>query len=300
VFRFPVLVAGCLQTISRARSEPACPWDNGIVRVRGVLFDMDGVIYNDDVPIAGAAEAVRWAVSHGVPHLFVTNTTSKGRKALVEKLRRMGIETGPSHILTPCVAASEWLRTEPPGAVALFVRRAAREEFQDLPLVNEGAETGAAYVVIGDLGPEWDFKTLNRAFRLLHHQPDARLIALGMTRYWQTAEGVSLDVAPFVAALEHATGRQPQVFGKPAEAFFRAAAQQLGLARNEIVMIGDDIDTDIGGAQAAGLRGALVQTGKFRAADLEGPVQPDAVLASVAGLPDWWRTAGASPVNSAS
>jgi phospholysine phosphohistidine inorganic pyrophosphate phosphatase len=259
------------------------------VQARGVLFDLDGVIYNDDSPIAGAAEAVRWAVSERVPHLFVTNTTSKGRPALVEKLQRMGIETSQSHILTPCVAASEWLRTQPPGAVALFVRAAARGEFANLPLVADGAEEGVSYVVIGDLGDAWDYKTLNRAFRLLHHQPNAQLIALGMTRYWRTTEGVSLDVAPFVAALEHATGRKPLVFGKPADAFFRAAARQLGLARNEIVMIGDDIDTDIGGAQAAGLGGALVQTGKFRAADLEGPIQPDAVLPSVADLPGWWR-----------
>jgi len=260
---------------------------------------MDGVIYNDEAPIPGAAGAVRWAVSNGIPHLFVTNTTSKPRKALVEKLARMGIQTSSSRILTPCVAASEWLRTQPPGALALFVRVAAWEEFQDFPLVTEGAETGAAYVVIGDLGQEWDFKTLNRAFRLLHNQPEAQLIALGMTRYWQTAEGVSLDVAPFVAALEHATGRQPQVFGKPAEAFFRAAALQLGIDRNEILMIGDDILTDISGAQAAGLRGALVQTGKFRPTDLEGPVKPDAVLDSLASLPEWWRTSGAGPVNSA-
>ena len=266
--------------------------------LRGVLFDMDGVIYNEDAPIAGAAETIRWAVSNGIPHLFVTNTTSKSRKALEEKLQRMGIEARVSRILTPSLAASEWLRTQPPGRVALFVRSAAREEFQGFPLVDEGAETGAAFVVIGDLGHEWDFTTLNRAFRLLHYQPDAELIALGMTRYWQTAEGVSLDVAPFVAALEHATGRQPRVFGKPAEAFFRAAAHQLGLDRNEVVMIGDDIHTDIGGALAAGLRGALVQTGKFRAADLEGAVQPDAVLASVASLPHWWETVAAGVVNS--
>jgi HAD superfamily hydrolase (TIGR01458 family) len=271
----------------------------GMVPVRGLLFDMDGVIYNDDVPIPGAADTVRWAVSNGIPHLFVTNTTTKGRKALVEKLHPMGIETSCSQILTPSVAASEWLRGQPPGPLALFVRSAAREEFQDFPLVNEGAETGAAYVVIGDLGHEWDFKTLNRAFRLLHHQPDAQLIALGMTRYWQTAEGASLDVAPFVAALEHATGRKPQVFGKPAEAFFRSGAHQLGLDRTEILMIGDDIHSDISGAQSAGLRGALVKTGKFRPADLEGRVKPDAVLASLASLPEWWRTFGASPVNSA-
>jgi HAD superfamily hydrolase (TIGR01458 family) len=276
----------------------AGPWDNGNVKLRGVLFDMDGVIYNDDTPIPGAADAVRWALSKGIPHLFVTNTTSKSREALVEKLHGLGIESSPSRILTPCVAASEWLRTQPSGAVALFVKRTAREEFQGLPLVNDNAETGATYIVVGDLGEEWDFKTLNRAFRLLHNQPEAQLIALGMTRYWQTAGGVSLDVAPFVAALEHATGRQPKVFGKPAEAFFGAAARQLGLGRNEIVMIGDDIYADIGGAQAAGLRGALVETGKFRAADLEGPVKPDAVLISIAGLPDWWETAGLSSVNS--
>jgi phospholysine phosphohistidine inorganic pyrophosphate phosphatase len=277
--------------------QASLPWDNGLVQLRGVLFDMDGVIYNENAPIPGAIEAVGWAVSQSIPHLFVTNTTSKGRKALVEKLHSMGIETGPSRILTPCVAASEWLRTQPSGPVALFVRSAAREEFQYLPLLSEGAETGAAYVVIGDLGHQWDFKTLNRAFRLLHYQPDARLIALGMTRYWQTAEGVSLDVAPFVAALEHATGRRPQVFGKPAEAFFSAASHQLGLAPNEIVMIGDDINADIGGAQAAGLRAALVQTGKFRDADLHGPVKPEVVLASVAKLAEWWP-GSAPPVNS--
>lgn len=259
---------------------------------------MDGVIYNDETPIPGAAEAVRWTVSHDIPHLFVTNTTSKGREALVEKLHRMGIESSPPRILTPCVAAREWLRTQPPAPVALFVRSAAREEFQEFPLLSDSAESGAAYVVIGDLGEGWDFKTLNRAFRLLHHQPDAQLIALGMTRYWQTEAGVSLDVAPFVAALEHATGRHPQVFGKPAEAFFRAAVVHLGRVREEIVMIGDDIHTDIAGGQAAGLKGALVQTGKFRAADLKGPVKPDAVLLSVASLPGWWETVGAGVVNS--
>jgi phospholysine phosphohistidine inorganic pyrophosphate phosphatase len=287
-----------MSAISRSVCEQARPWDNDIVKLRGVLFDMDGVIYNEDTPIPGAAEAVRWAISHGIPHLFVTNTTSKNRKALVEKLNRMGIESSPPRILTPSVAVSEWLRTQKPAPVALFLRSAAREEFQEFPLVSDSAETGAAYVVIGDLGEAWDFKTLNRAFRLLHHQPDAQLIALGMTRYWHTAAGISLDVAPFVAALENATGRQPMVFGKPAEAFFHAAALHLGLGREEIVMIGDDIQTDIGGAQAAGLKGALVQTGKFRAADLEGAVKPDAVLASVASLPGWWETVGAGVVNS--
>lgn len=245
-------------------------------------------MYNENAPIPGAAETVAWARSRGIPHLFVTNTTSRSRAAIVEKLHRFGIETDASHILTPCVAAADWLRSNRGGTVALFVREAARTEFGGILLTAPDAETGASYVVVGDLGEGWDYKTLNRAFRLLHHQPDSKLIALGMTRYWKTAGGLCLDVAPFVAALEHATGRAALVFGKPADAFFRAAAQQLGLDVGQIVMIGDDINADIGGAQAAGMKGVLVKTGKFRPVDLEALVKPDAVLESVSAVPHWW------------
>jgi phospholysine phosphohistidine inorganic pyrophosphate phosphatase len=140
------------------------------------------------------------------------------------------------------------------------------------------------------LGEGWDYRTLNRAFRLLQSNPQARLVALGMTRYWQTPDGLALDVAPFVAALEHATGRQAVVLGKPAAAFFQAAAKILGVPPESVIMIGDDIHADIGGAQAAGLKAALVQTGKFRASDFETGVKPDVVLRSVTDLPSWWRS----------
>ena len=147
------------------------------------------------------------------------------------------------------------------------------------------AETGARYVVIGDLADAWDFRTINRAFRLLHSTPGSTLIALGMTRYWQTPDGLQLDVAPFVAALEHASGKQAMVFGKPAAPFFHAAAEKLGMPPENILMIGDDIEVDVGGAQRAGLMGALVKTGKFRPSDLAHAVKPDVILESVAGLP---------------
>jgi phospholysine phosphohistidine inorganic pyrophosphate phosphatase len=255
---------------------------------KAILFDMDGVLYTSEEPIAGAAETLEWVHAQVIPHLFVTNTTSRGRGALVEKLARLGILATDTEILTPSVAPAEWLRAHEEGAVALFVRPSARGEFEGSECLSEQAEGGARYVVIGDLEDAWDFRTLNRAFRLLHSNPDATLIALGMTRFWQTSDGVSLDVAPFVAALEHAIGRKAVVFGKPAEAFFGAAVEKLQIPAAEILMIGDDIETDIAGAQRAGLKGALVKTGKFRPGDLERGVEPDVVLESVASLPDWW------------
>ena len=254
-----------------------------------MMFDMDGVLYNSDRLIAGAVETVEWVRREGIPHLFVTNTSSRDRTALVEKLRGFGMESTVEEILTPAAAVAEWLRG--PGAegpVALFVRPSTRREFAGLHCVDDGE---VSYVVIGDLGQHWDYATLNRAFRLLYHNPGAKLIALGMTRYWLASDGISLDVAPFVAALQHATGRDPLVFGKPAARFFHAAAARLGLAPGEVLMVGDDVEADVGGAQEAGLRGALVRTGKFRPSDLEGRVrQPDVVWDSVADLPAWWQT----------
>ena len=249
---------------------------------------MDGVLYNSETPIVGAAEAVRWVQAKGIPHLFVTNTTSRGRAALVEKLNRFGIRADYSRILTPCIAAAEWIEKRDDGKTALFVAPKARSEFEQVARLPEDAESGARYIVIGDLGDAWDFHTLNRAFRLLHSDPEAILIALGMTRFWHAHDGIRLDVAPFVAALERATGRKAMVFGKPSESFFHAAVGRLGLRASEIAMIGDDIETDIGGAQRAGLGGILLRTGKFRETDLDGPVAPDAVLDSIADLPGWW------------
>lgn len=259
--------------------------------MRGILFDMDGVLYNSAELIPGAAETIHWVRKHSIPHLFATNTSSRDRSALVEKLRNFGIPACEGDLITPASAAAEWLRQCAVGPIALFVRPATRREFTGLTCLEVHAEQGASHVVIGDLGTHWDYATLNRAFRLLHHNPDAQLIALGMTRYWLASDGISLDVAPFVAALQHATARAPLVFGKPDARFFLSAADRLQLPPSDVLMIGDDIDADVGGAQAAGLKGALVRTGKFRPADLNGAVRPDMIWDSVADLPHWWQNA---------
>ena len=257
--------------------------------MNGVLFDLDGVFYEGGQPLEGAPEVVSWYQKRHIPHLFLTNTSSRPRSALVERLSHMGIQTVGERILTPPVAAARWLKANVSGDIALFVPQATKQEFEGFPLANERAESGAGAVVIGDLGEGWDFPTLNRAFRLLISEPKPVLIALGMTRYWRAADGLRLDVAPFVVALEHATGVEPIVMGKPAAPFYQAALASLGVETSKTFMVGDDIRGDIDGAQKIGLRGLLVRTGKFRPSDLEQDIAPHAVLNSIADLPAWWE-----------
>jgi phospholysine phosphohistidine inorganic pyrophosphate phosphatase len=260
--------------------------------MRAILFDMDGVLYNSGTAIEGATETLNWVRAQRIPHLFVTNTSSRGRDVLIEKLARFGVPASKDEILTPAAAAAQWLRVHASGAVALFVKPALRDEFAGLTCLGDDAASGARYVVIGDLGEAWDFRTLNRAFRLLHSDPESTLVALGMTKFWEAPDGLSLDVAPFVAALEHAARRKAVVFGKPARAFFEMASEKLGIVAADILMVGDDIEIDVAGAQEAGLKGALVKTGKFRPPDLDGPFKPDVVLDSVADLRVWWERYG--------
>ncbi|MGH0036311.1 MAG: TIGR01458 family HAD-type hydrolase [Myxococcota bacterium] len=254
----------------------------------GVLIDLDGVIYEGDDAVAGAAHAVAWIQERRIPHLFLTNTTSRPRDALVAKLQRCGVETVAERILTPPLAAAHWLAEHAPGPAALFVPDATAAEFGAIPRVPAAMEAGAASVVVGDLGASWDFATLNRAFRLLMAEPRPALVALGMTRYWRADDGLRLDVAPFVKALEHASGLSAVVLGKPAAPFFEQALGSIDCPASETVLVGDDIVSDVGGAQQAGIRGLLVKTGKFREADLASDIRPDGVLDSIAGLPAWW------------
>jgi HAD superfamily hydrolase (TIGR01458 family) len=256
--------------------------------MRGILFDLDGVLYNGEAPITGSVEAVAWVREQRIPHLFVTNTTSRSAGAIAEKLSGFGIPADADQIMTPARATVTWLADRPRGPLALFVPPKTQPEFSGFEVLDEDRETGADYVIVGDLGERWDFRTLNRAFRLLHNNPAATLIALGMTRYWQAPDGPRLDTAPFVAALEHATGRRAVVLGKPSREFFDAAVSRLGLTSADVLMIGDDIRTDIAGARAAGLKSALVRTGKFRPSDLDEGIQPDIVIDSIADLPKWW------------
>jgi ribonucleotide monophosphatase NagD (HAD superfamily) len=112
----------------------------------------------------------------------------------------------------------------------------------------------------------------------------AELLALQKNRYWRTASGLSLDAGPFVAALEYASGKQALVVGKPEPTFFRLALEDLGLAANEVAMVGDDAEADVVGAKKAGLSGIQVRTGKWQPG---GDVTAaDLVIDSIADLPE--------------
>lgn len=251
------------------------------MRPGALLLDIDGTLYVGDDAVPGAPEAVRALAGRGVPIRYLTNTTRFSRRELAGRLRALGFPAGDDELFTAPVAAAAWLAREGVRRIALYVPDSTLEDFAAFDVVADAPEA----VVVGDLGEGWTFRRMNQAFRQL--LGGARLVALQRNRYWLTPEGLTIDAGAFVAALEYAASVEAVVVGKPSLEFFRLAAASLPPGAEPALVVGDDVETDIAGARAAGLPAALVRTGKFREETLAAaPVRPDLVLESAARLVD--------------
>ncbi len=249
----------------------------------GLLLDIDGTLYVGDEPVPGAPEAVQALARRAVPIRYLTNTTRFSRRELAGRLRAMGFPTGDDELFTAPVAAAAWLAAQGMRRIALYVPDSTLEDFADF----EQAQHDPEAVVVGDLGEAWTFRTMNQAFRQL--LGGAHRVALQRNRYWRTPDGLTLDAGAFVAALEYGASVEATVVGKPSAEFFRLAAASLPAGAPPLV-VGDDVETDIAGARAAGLPAALVRTGKFREESLAAAgVRPDLVLDSAADLVQLFR-----------
>jgi len=183
-------------------------------------------------------------------------------------------------VLAPCVLARRRILESGRTRTAFLLPREAREDFAGV--VED--ESRPDWLVVGDIGYEFTWERLNRAYHWIHG--GARLLALHKNRVWDNGrDGVVLDAGPFVEALEYAGGVEAELVGKPARPFFDLALADLGLKAAEAMVVGDDLEADCRGGAMAGCRTALVLTGKAQSADVEhADVKPDLVLGSVAEI----------------
>jgi HAD superfamily hydrolase (TIGR01458 family) len=251
-----------------------------LLRPTAVLLDLDGVLYVEDERIPGATEAVAALRDRGLRLRFVTNTTSRPRRDILARLERLGMPVPDDELITPARLAVEHCLAAGRRRALLLMRDEVKPDLAGLEEVGGGAEV----VVVGDLGEGFGYRVLNQAFREL--LDGAELVALQKNRFWRTPDGLSLDVGPFVAALEYATGRDAVVVGKPAPAFFATVLAGLQVSAGDAVMVGDDVESDVGGALRAGLAGVLVRTGKYRPeAVAASGVEPTATVDSIVNVP---------------
>jgi glycerol-1-phosphatase len=254
-------------------------------RYDALLIDLDGVLYRGDQVIPPAAATLPEVRRRGLRVLFLTNNSARTPGQVAEKLRGLGIAAEAGDVLTSAVATAAMLRREGVGGRTAFVigERGIREalEHAGIELLDGEPERTDLVVVGWDRGV--DYAKLRTASLLV--QRGARLIATNADASYPAPDGLWPGAGAILAAVTTTTGAEPLIVGKPARPLFEAAAEATGAANP--LMVGDRLDTDVGGAASMGWDSLLVLSGAARSDDLlRSPVLPTYVAADLSALLD--------------
>jgi 4-nitrophenyl phosphatase len=269
---------------------------SALAALRGLILDMDGVLWEGDAPLPGMPEFFHFLRERGIRFLLATNNASLTTESYVKKLQQMGAAVGLDEILTSAMATTEFLKkTVRPGERAFvigeegLVRAVASAGLQ----VSDPEALDAQYVVCGmDRSLTWN--KLAAATINLHH--GARLIGTNADVTFPTERGIAHGNGAILAALTAASGARPTVIGKPYPAIFQMAVKKLGLSKARIAVVGDRLETDILGAKNAGLKSILVLTGVTRRTDLKKTrIHPTWVVEDLPALQRSWPQEGIRP-----
>lgn len=226
--------------------------------IKAILFDISGVLHVDRKPIPGAVDTVSRLRQADVPMRFVTNTSRSTSQVVLKSLNEMGFDVAAGEIFTAPVAVKQVCQQRGLRPYCL-IHPDLKPEFEELQQQDPNA------VVVADAAELFDYEHLNRAFSLLIQ--GAPLLGIGRNRYFKSGGKLQMDAGPFIQALEYAADTSAEILGKPAAGFFHAAVQSLNCESSEVLMIGDDVESDVLGAIDAGLQACLVRTGKFLPGD---------------------------------
>ncbi|WP_051940466.1 HAD-IIA family hydrolase [Stenoxybacter acetivorans] len=250
---------------------------------KGVILDIDGTLLLHGKALPGAGEATAALRRAGYQLRFVSNTTSRSEAQLAQVLLLQGIDASEAEIQTSVSACLCFLQShfsDKKGFIA--VPEALQTRFSQLEQCGEQPD----YVVLGDLDEGFNYAILNRIFNFIRN--GAQLIVFHKNNWYFRDGKTWLDSGAFTRALELAGNTQAVVVGKPSPVMFQSAIQCMGLPKDQVLVVGDDVTTDVDGARNAGLPFLLVGSGKFKPADLTTHNIPqNHFISTIIGLPEW-------------
>ena len=248
--------------------------------INGLLIDLEGVLYNDNQLIPGSIDVIKELKRVGLKLRFLTNTTTAPRKKILEKLLNFGFDIEEKEIFTPIIATKNYLRDNTVKKISLVTNIEIIEEFKEYEITQKDPEA----IIMGDIYKNFNWEILDRIFKLVYIN-NAALIALHQNKYCMRDGQVSLDLGPFVRAIEYASNKKSILMGKPEKNFFDLAIKDMEISKEAVFMIGDDIISDIKGAKDFDIKAIQVKTGKYQKEDCSDKfTQPDLRIDSIINL----------------
>ena len=252
---------------------------NVLNNFKGLLIDLEGVIYSGEEAIDGSIETIE-KLKKKFKIRYLTNTTTTSRNLIFQKLLNLNLSVNEEDIFTPSIAINAFLKDKMIKNISLIANEKINSDFKEFNINSNNPDA----VIMGDIYKDFNWDKLNNAFELLLKK-ECLLIALHKNKYCKRNNKIALDLGPFVNALEYASSKKAIIIGKPEKNFFDLAINSLSLNKNETVMIGDDIVSDIEGAKSNNIKAIQVRTGKFQSNDeSDNFIQPDYRINSIADL----------------
>ncbi|MFW9784585.1 MAG: HAD-IIA family hydrolase [Candidatus Heimdallarchaeota archaeon] len=233
--------------------------NKNLENIKGILSDIDGTLYFKGSVIPGVIDAISKLRKMRLKFLFLTNTDSRSPKTIHTQLVNFGFSIKENEIFTPINALKEFLSIQSEKSIYLVASKEIESLFHEFNLIK--GDQVPDYVIISDFRDNWDLNRLNTAFKYL--MKGAKLFGTQGNRYFLDQKGEPvIDTGSLVKMLAE-TARIPyKIFGKPSTEFFSQALTKLKLKSNECIVIGDDFESDIKGANNANIKSILVKTGK--------------------------------------
>lgn len=247
--------------------------------IKAVIFDLDGTIYVGGTPVPGAKEKIEELKGKGIQVIFLTNAGTSSRRSLAAKLGKMGFATEEKDVYCGAYILAKYIEEHRKGkSVFVLGERGIPEECEALGIPL--AKSGADIVAVG-LDRQLTYEKLSQALGELER--GAELFATNKDATYPTEKGLMPGAGAIVAALEYASGRKAHVSGKPAAYTMKLIEREHGLKNDEVLMVGDRLDTDIRFARDCKVKSALVLTGITKKGE-KWDIDPDYVFDSVADL----------------
>ncbi len=253
--------------------------------IRGVVADMDGVIWRQEEILPGVPDFFLFLRERHIPYVLATNNSTRSIAEYVTRIDRLGIPIDGDHVVTSAIVTADALAESHPPGTPIYV--IGSDSLRAL-LTARGHVFDPEHAQVVIIGLDFDLTYDKLRIAGQRVLAGADFIGTNGDLTFPSADGLIPGNGSIVAAIEAMTGRKARLMGKPEPVMFRAALKQLGTEASETLMIGDRLDTDIEGAQRAGLLGALVLTGAHRTEDI-GAIQPDGVYNSLAALQAEWQ-----------
>jgi HAD superfamily hydrolase (TIGR01457 family) len=265
-----------------------------LASIQALIIDMDGVLWRGAQALPGGTDLIEFLSQNSIRFLLATNNATRTPDYVIQRMAGLGVAVTPQQVLTSAGATARYLEHELPtgsrvlviGEEALY-RMLAEVGFQTLDPSEALTEGRRAVAVVVGLDRAFTYEKLQRA--VFEIRAGARFIATNGDVTFPAEHGLVPGTGSIVAAVQAASGVTPTIIGKPYRPMFDTALEILKTPRERMAMLGDRLDTDIEGGQAAGLATILVLTGVTTAAEAQAsPLKPDFTFPNLIELRKQW------------